>query len=70
VRYALVAFFRDSPVVAPKDEMAWVASSQGHTYYRRGPSTENRLSSANLIYFRTEPEARRAGYHRSTSHAC
>ena len=70
MRYALVAFFRDSPVVAQKDGMAWVASSRGHTYYRRGPSAANRLSFANLIYFRTEPDAQRAGYHRSTSHGC
>ena len=67
MRYALVAFFRDSPVVAHKDGLAWVASSRGHTYYRRGPSTANRLSLANLIYFPTEQEAQRAGYHRSTS---
>ena len=66
MRYALFAFLRDSPVVAQKG-MAWVATSRGHIYYRRGCSTANRLPSANLIYFRTEQEAQRAGYHRSTS---
>ncbi len=60
----------DSTAVAQKDSMAWVASSRGHTYYRRGCKTANRLSRANLIYFRTEEEAQRAGYHRSASRGC
>ena len=60
----------DSTAVAPKENMAWVASSRGHTYYRRGCDTANRLSPANLIYFRTEEEAQRAGYRRSTSRGC
>jgi hypothetical protein len=68
VRYTLLAFLRDSPVVAPKHSMAWVASSRGHTYYRRGRAATRHLSSGNLIYFPTEQEAQRAGYHRSTSH--
>ena len=60
----------DSTAVAQKDSMAWVASSRGHTYYRRGCSTANRLSPGNLIYFRTEEEGQRAGYRRSTSRGC
>ena len=60
----------DSTTVVPKDGMAWVASSRGHTYYRRGCSTANRLSPANLIYFSTEEEARKAGYRRSASRGC
>jgi len=60
----------DSAAVVPKDGKAWVASSRGHTYYRRGCSTANRLSSANLIYFQTEEEAQRAGYNRSRSRGC
>ncbi len=60
----------DSTAVAPTNSTAWVASSRGHTYYRRGCSTANRLSPANVIYFRTEEEAQRAGYHRSTSRGC
>ena len=60
----------DSTAVAPTNNMAWVASSRGHTYYQRGCSTANRLTPANLIYFRTEEEAQRAGYHRSTSRGC
>jgi len=60
----------DSTAVAPTNSMAWVASSRGHTYYRRGCSTANRLSPGNLIYFRTEQEAQRAGYRRSASRGC
>src|SRR2546427_9390010 len=60
----------DTTAVAPKDGAAWVASSRGHTYYRRGCSTANRLSPTNLIYFRTEEEAQQAGYRRSTSRGC
>ncbi len=60
----------DSTAVAPTNNMAWVASSRGHTYYRPGCSTANRLSPANLIYFRTEEEAQQAGYRRSTSRGC
>ena len=60
----------DSTTVAPTDNNAWVASSRGHTYYRRGCSRANHLLPANLIYFRTEEEARRAGYSRSTTRGC
>jgi hypothetical protein len=60
----------DSTAVASKATMVWVASSRGHTYYRRECKTENRLSRANLVYFRTEEEAQRAGYRRSTSRGC
>jgi len=60
----------DSTAAAPKDGAAWVPSSRGHTYYRRGCGTTNRLSPANLIYFRTEEEAQQAGYRRSTSRGC
>ncbi len=63
---ATVPASSDSTAVA----QAWVASSRGHTYYRRGCTTAKRLSPANLIYFRTEEEAKRAGYRRSTSRGC
>ena len=59
-----------SPADAPTTSSAWIGSSRGHTYYRRGCSTANRLSPANLIYFRTEKEAQRAGYRRSRSRGC
>ena len=60
----------NSTAVATTNSVVWVASSRGHTYYRRGCSRANRLSPANLSYFRTEEEARRAGYSRSTSRGC
>ena len=60
----------DSITVPQKDSMAWVASPRGHTYYRRGCTTANRLSRTILIYFRTEEEAQRAGYRRSASRGC
>ena len=61
---------RTDSTAASSNEMAWVASSRGHTYYKRGCGTAKRLSPANLIYFRTEQEAQRAGYRRSTSRGC
>jgi len=60
----------DSTTAAPNQHGAWVGSTHGHTYYRRGCGTANRLSPANVIYFNTEEEAQRAGYHRSTSRGC
>ena len=54
----------------PGDSLPWVASSMGEVYYKRGCSNANRLAPANRIYFRTEEQARRAGYRRSTSRGC
>jgi len=54
----------------PSDGMAWVASSRGEVYYRRGCSNANRLVAENRVYFRTEEEAKRAGYRRSGSPGC
>lgn len=48
----------------------WVASSSGHTYYRRGCSTADRLAPQNLIYLKSEDEAQRAGYSRSRTRGC
>jgi len=59
-----------SAAVAPANGMAWVASSRGRTYYRRGCRRANRLALANLIFFRTKEEAEQAGYRRSTSSRC
>jgi hypothetical protein len=56
--------------VEPGDTLAWVASSRGQVYYRRGCSNANRLAPENRIYFRTEEEAQRAGYRRSASRGC
>jgi hypothetical protein len=54
----------------PGNGMAWVASSRGEVYYRRGCSNANRLVAENRVYFRTEEEAKRAGYRRSGSPGC
>ena len=60
-----------APARAEPDANApWVASSQGQVYYKRGCSNANGLAPANRIYFRTEEEARGAGYRRSTSRGC
>ena len=60
----------DSMTVASKDSMAWVASSRGQVYYRRGCSNANRLTPDNRVYFRTEEQAQQAGYRRSPSRGC
>jgi hypothetical protein len=54
----------------PGEGMAWVASSRGEVYYRRGCSNASRLVPENRVYFRTEEEAKRAGYRRSGSPGC
>ena len=54
----------------PGADMSWVASSRGEVYYRRGCANANRLAPLNRVYFRTEEEAKRAGYRRSGSPGC
>ena len=60
----------ESTRAEPGAGMAWVASSRGEVYYRRGCSNANRLAPENRVYFRTEEEAKRAGYRRSGSPGC
>ena len=48
----------------------WVGSSRGTTYYKAACSTARRLSPSNLIYFKSEGDAKKAGYHRSASKGC
>jgi methylphosphotriester-DNA--protein-cysteine methyltransferase len=54
----------------PTTTAAWAASRIGSTYYRSTCSAARRLSAKNLIYFKSEEEAQKAGYHRSTSRGC
>jgi len=54
----------------PGEGMPWVASSRGEVYYRRGCGNANRLVPENRVYFRTEEDAKRAGYRRSGSPGC
>ena len=59
-----------SPAAPSIKSMPWVASSRGQTYYKRGCSGANKLAPANRIYFRSEADAQRAGYRRSTARGC
>jgi hypothetical protein len=61
---------RERARAEPGDGMAWVASSRGEVYYRRGCSNANRLVAENRVYFRTEEEAKHARYRRSGSPGC
>jgi hypothetical protein len=55
----------------PRREIGpWTASTKGHTYYRTGCSTANKLAVKNRIYFKSEEEANKAGYSRSRSRGC
>jgi len=48
----------------------WVASSRGTKYYLATCAAGKRLSPANLVSFKTEEEARKVGYSRSTQKGC
>lgn len=49
---------------------AWVASSRGHTYYKNGCSGANKLAVKNRIYFKSEADAKKAGYSHSAQRGC
>ena len=48
----------------------WVASKKGHTYYRTGCKGSAQLAVKSLVYFKSEDDARRAGYTRSRAKGC
>lgn len=48
----------------------WVGSSRGKTYYKAGCSGARTLAAANLISFKSEDEAQKAGYRRSAQKGC
>jgi len=56
-----------APTVASGD---WAASSIGTTYYRAGCSGAKKLSPKNLVFFKTEEDAQKAGYRRSSQKGC
>lgn len=56
--------------VATASDGGWVASSRGHTYYRAGCGGAKKLSPANLIYFKSEADAQRAGLRHSVQDGC
>lgn len=55
---------------AAADSAQWVGSSRGSTYYLRSCSGAGKLAAANRVYFKSEEEARAAGYRRSTQKGC
>lgn len=73
-----VALLRVSPVqgqretgdVALPDTARYVASTRGRVYYPVACRGWRRLSTDNLIYFRTEEAATAAGYERTRSYEC
>lgn len=67
---ATTAAAAESARAEPGAGMSWVGSSRGEVYYRRGCRNANRLAPENRVYFRTEEEAKRAGYRRSGSPGC
>jgi hypothetical protein len=60
----------ESARAEPGEGRSWVASSRGEVYYRRGCRNADRLAPENRVYFRTEEDAKRAGYRRSGSPGC
>jgi hypothetical protein len=54
----------------PSAASDWVASSVGHTYYKSGCSSAKRLAAKNRMYFKSEGDAKKAGYTRSAAKGC
>ena len=68
-----------APMVRPSQPRAransassaqWLGSSRGHTYYRAECAGASKLARANLIYFKSEAEARHARYVHSVQKGC
>jgi hypothetical protein len=58
-------------VATPADTIGkWVGSSKGRTYYRAGCPGARTLAPANVIHFKTEPDAMKAGYTHSAQRGC
>ena len=58
-------------VLAEPDTLpAWVASKEGRTYYRRECRAAQAIAEDLRIYFRTEKDAKKAGYERSVANGC
>lgn len=56
--------------VPSSSDAASVGSSRGHSYYKAGCSGANKLALKNRVYFKTEAEAKKAGYTRSGQRGC
>jgi hypothetical protein len=62
-----------APATTPSpstNDAPWVGSSRGRTYYRAGCAGAKKLAPQNLITFKSEAEAKRAGYVHSTQKGC
>ncbi|MEP6491334.1 MAG: hypothetical protein ABJF01_01565 [bacterium] len=55
---------------AAKASEPWVGSSKGKTYYRTACSSATKLAAANRVYFKSEEDAKKAGYAHSTQKGC
>lgn len=61
----------DSAVAQQTTERApWVGSSKGKTYYRAGCRGASKLAAKNLISFKSEEDAKKAGYTHSRQRGC
>jgi hypothetical protein len=48
----------------------WVGSSKGKTYYRAGCAGARKLAVKNLVHFKSEEDAKKAGYTHSRQRGC
>ena len=48
----------------------WVGSSKGKTYYRAGCAGARKLAAKNLVHFKSEEDAKKAGYTHSRQRGC
>ena len=66
---ALPLVTQDTAAV-PDTSAKWVASRRGSVYYRIGCSGANQLVARNRVYFKSEGDAKAAGYTRSRTRGC
>lgn len=58
------------PLFSVASSGQWVGSSRGHTYYRDGCSGASKLAKSNLLHFKSEADAKAAGFKRSAQKGC
>lgn len=61
---------KTTSVTTVTTEGDWVASARGHTYYRSGCAGAKKLNVSNLVHFKTEADAKKAGLKRSAQKGC
>jgi hypothetical protein len=57
-------------VSTPVQRTDWAGSSKGRTYYHAGCAGARKLAAKNLVYFKSEEDAKKAGYTRSRQRGC